>query len=198
MPGSDPGGGGSIPSPEAKLFEPVVQRNENGRLRSGRPQVRILPGSLSHADVAQWQEALVLGTRSWGFESLRRHPFILCRGGETGRRTGLRCLRAKALLRVRLPPSAFTESAGVAQTGRRAVLKKRSLRVRVPPPASRAWPNRQRRQAQTLQVESSNLSARTLFKGMYANGQRGLTFNQAPRRALRVRVPPSLCSSSEQ
>ena len=27
---------------------------------------------------------------------------------------------------------------------------------------------------------------------MYANGQRGLTFNQAPSEALRVRVPPSL------
>lgn len=36
--------------------------------------------TIFHADVAQWQEAPVLGTGKCGFESLRRYQVSSCRG----------------------------------------------------------------------------------------------------------------------
>lgn len=65
-------------------------------------------------------------------------------------------------------PAARIALARVAQLGRGGGLKHRQLRVQISPRASR------------------------LHAGVYANGQRGLIFNQAPRVALRVRVPPPL------
>lgn len=65
-------------------------------------------------------------------------------------------------------PAARIPLARVAQSGRGSGLKHRRLRVRISP---RAF---------------------DVHAGVYANGQRGLIFNQAPEAALRVRVPPPL------
>ncbi len=75
--------------PKPFTFEPVVQRNRRTvapeatgrRFESCRVHF--------HADVAQRQEALVLGTRGCEFDSHRRYQFLCRSGGTEGDAQGL-------------------------------------------------------------------------------------------------------------